>query len=236
MVLFVSCLFVVLGHDVLFAGRPELFNGGAELWDLFYQLCLAFAASYIFYIVVVRVKRRQDKENIRPFLSDKTRRICEQAKQLIDGLRGGSVSRDDPAYYPSYEEVKSLCEHIRAHDPAPHLVKGRQVPWNVFIAHFMESTKQETTNIYAVPWHEFMTHLMNTTKQEITNIYAVSHLLDTDYLKLLMDIEECEHFAFLEMSGYALDPDLSFFAARQIYHYIEKVRALEQYSERTFNG
>ena len=142
----------------------------------------------------------------------------------------------DPDYYPSYEEVKSWCEHIRADDPAPHLVKGRQVPWHEFITHFMDSTKQETTSIYAVPWHEFMTHLMNTTKQEITNIYAVSHLLDTDYLKLLMDIEECGHFAFLEMSGYALDPDLSFFAAGQIYDYIEKVRALEQYSERAFSG
>jgi hypothetical protein len=135
-------LFVLLAHDVVFAGWPEWFNGGAALWDLFYQLCVAFAASYIFYIVVVRIKRQRDKENIRPFLSAKTRRICEQAKQLIGGLRGGSVMKYDPDYYPSYEEVKNLCEHIRAHDPAPHLVKERQVPWHEFMTHFMDSTKQ----------------------------------------------------------------------------------------------
>jgi len=81
-----------------------------------------------------------------------------------------------------------------------------------------------------------MIHFMDSTKQRTTNIYAVCHLLDTDYLKLLMDIEECGHFAFLEMSGYTSLPNLSFFAADQIHDYIEKVRALDEYSERSFSG
>jgi hypothetical protein len=199
---------VIFAHDRLFAGKPELFNGGAILWDWLYRLCFAFVASFIFYVVVIHVRRQRDKEDVRPFIRAKTGRICEQAKKLIGGLRGKNVMKYDRHYYPSYEETKTLCKHIRAHDPSPRLVKGRRVPW-----------------------HEFMTHLMDSTKQEIASIYAVSHLLDTDYLKLLMDIEECGHFAFLEMSGYALEPDLSFFAAGQIYDYIEKVRALEQYSE-----
>jgi hypothetical protein len=37
------------------------------------------------------------------------------------------------------------------------------------------------------------------------------------------------------MGGYLHLPNLSFFAADQIYDYIEKVKALEQYSERTFS-
>jgi hypothetical protein len=206
-------LLVLIAHDVGFAGWPEWFNGGAALWDLFYQLCLAFTASYIFYIVVVHVKRQRDKENIRPFLSAKTGRICEDAKQLIGGLRGRAAMKYEPDYYPSYEETKSLCEHIRAQDTSPLSLSGERVLW-----------------------FAFMTHLKDRSKQEITDIYSVSHLLDTDYLKLLMAIEECSHFAFVEMSGFALDPDLSFFAAGQIYDYIEKVRALEQYSERAFSG
>jgi hypothetical protein len=66
------------------------------LWEWVYRLCFAFLASYIFYVVVVHVRRQRDKENIRPFLSAKTRRICEQAKQLIGGLRGGSAMKYDP--------------------------------------------------------------------------------------------------------------------------------------------
>ena len=115
-------------------------------------------------------------------------------------------------YYPSYEEVKSLGEHINLDDPAPLISRGKHVSWR-----------------------QFMTLLMDSSRREITNIYAVSHLLDTDYLALLMAVEECPHFDFLQMGGYLYLPNLSFFAADQIYDYIEKVKALEQYSERTFS-
>ena len=140
---------VLLVHDLFFAGWPELFIWGGELWDLLYQLCLAFAASFIFYFVVVHIRRQRDEENIRPFLSEKTERICEDAKQLIGGLRGGSVMKCDPNYYPTYEEVKKLCEHIRVDDPAPLIdvddlaallddpaalvSRGKHVTWRQFI-------------------------------------------------------------------------------------------------------
>ncbi len=62
------CLLVIVSHDVLFAGVPELFSWSGELWNLIYQFCLAFAASYIFYLVVVHLKRQRDRENLRPFL------------------------------------------------------------------------------------------------------------------------------------------------------------------------
>ena len=70
-------MFVIIAHDGFFAGWPEVFNGGAMLWDWLYRLCFAFAASFIFYVVVVHVKRQRDKENIRELLSKKTDRICE---------------------------------------------------------------------------------------------------------------------------------------------------------------
>ena len=114
-------------------------------------------------------------------------------------------------YYPSYEEVKGLCEKINLDDPAPLISRGRHVSWR-----------------------QFMTRLMDSSRQEVTSIYAVSHLLDTDYLALLMAVEESPHFGFLQMGGYLNLPNLAFFAADQIYDYIEKVKALEQYSERTF--
>jgi hypothetical protein len=209
--LFFFSLLALFAHDIFFAGWPELFSWGGELWDLFYALCLAFAGSYIFYFVVIHIKRQQDKENIRPFLSAKTGRICEDAKKLIGGIRGGSVMKYDPHYYPSYEEVKNLCEYINLDDPSPHISRGKHVSWI-----------------------QFMTLLKYSSRQEITNIYAVSHLLDTDYLALVMAVEEWSHFAFLQMGGYRHLPNLSFFAADQMYDYIEKVRALEQYSERAF--
>ena len=68
-VLFIFCGFVIIAHEFVFAGWPELFSGGAALWELLYRLCFAFVASYIFYVVVIHVQRQRDKENIREFLS-----------------------------------------------------------------------------------------------------------------------------------------------------------------------
>ena len=217
-----------MAHDLFFAGWPELFSWGGELWDLLYQLCLAFAASFIFYFLVVHIKRQRDKESIRPFLLAKTGRICEDAKKLIGGLRGGSEMKYDPNYYPTKEEVKSLCEHISLGDPAP-LIERRD------LAAILDDPAALTSRKYNVSWRQFMTLLKDSSRQEITNIYAVSHLLDTAYLALLMAVEECPHFAFLQMGGYMNLPNLSFFAADQIYDYISKVRALELYSHRTLS-
>jgi hypothetical protein len=156
----------------------------------------------------------RDNEIRKTYVSSFPRRQIGYVKTLGSSSAGlGVEMKYERHYYPSYEEVKGLCEHINLDDPAPFITRGKHVSWR-----------------------QFMTLLMDRSRREITNIYAVSHLLDTDYLALLMAVEECPHFDFLQMGGYLLLPNLSFFAADQIYDYTEKVRALEQYSERTFSG
>jgi len=226
-VLVICCGLVIAAHDGFFAGRPELFSGSAMLWDWLYRLSFAFAASFIFYVVVVHVKRQRDKESIRDFLFKKTDRRCEAARKLIGGLRGGNVMKYERHYYPSYEEVKGLCEHITLDDPVP------LIPFETMVLHDPASL---ISSAERVSWRQFMTLLKDSSRREITSIYAVSHLLATAYLALLMVVDLGPNFEFLQMGGYLTPPNLSYFAADQIYDYIEKVRALEQYSERTFSG
>jgi uncharacterized membrane protein len=81
--IFFLCIGVLLAHDIFFVDAPELFSGGAELWELLYKLCLAFAATYVFYLVVVHAKRQRDKENLRPFLYAQTLRLAGEARSMI---------------------------------------------------------------------------------------------------------------------------------------------------------
>jgi hypothetical protein len=60
--LLIFSLVVLIAHDFLFVGWAELFTGGAALWDLFYRLCFAFVASFIFYFVVIHRGDQRKKE------------------------------------------------------------------------------------------------------------------------------------------------------------------------------
>jgi hypothetical protein len=85
--LFLVCLFLLVAHDLFFEDWPEWFGWGPALWDLFYELCLAFAASYLFYSVVVHVKRQRDKETLRPFLYRHSLYIVGNAEAISRTLK-----------------------------------------------------------------------------------------------------------------------------------------------------
>lgn len=123
-VLLVVSFIVVVLHDFVFTGRPELFEGGAQVWDLVYRLSLALIGSYIFYFVVVHLKRQQDKENLRPFLQRQTNFAIGDAKLLAHTLKEES-GYDFAGDYPSLADTQIMCAKIRLNDEAPLVVDER---------------------------------------------------------------------------------------------------------------
>lgn len=85
----VALIFVVL-HDFLLADAEGLFLGGAKLWELAYRLSLALVGSYLFYFVVVHLKKQEDKENLRPYLRSRTDKIVGRARSLMTDLNRAS--------------------------------------------------------------------------------------------------------------------------------------------------
>lgn len=53
---FVAIIVIVL-HDFVFVGWPELFPRGSQMWRLAYQLGLALVASYVFFYINVHLRR-----------------------------------------------------------------------------------------------------------------------------------------------------------------------------------
>jgi len=79
-----ACLTTVIAIDFIFSNVPEVFQGGAKLGAIVDRLCLSYISSYIFFFLVVHIKSQKDKENLYPYIAQKTDRIIGDAKIMIE--------------------------------------------------------------------------------------------------------------------------------------------------------
>lgn len=208
--LLVASVGIVLLHDFVFAGRLELFRGSAQIWDLAYRLSLALIGSYIFYYVVVHAKRQQDKENLLPFLRRQTRFVFGDAKSLASVLKGES-GHDFVGDYPNLEDARIVCAKVRPNDKAPVIIGATMTKAN---------------------WLQYLLHARSRTEKALPRIYATAPFLDSDYLKLLTNIENCHYFTMLDhiAGGIPVGNDSLSFLAQDLHGYFEHAKALEKYA------
>jgi len=210
----VASVLVVCLHDFVFAGSPELFQNAAKLWDLVYQLSLALLASYVFFYVNVHLPRQRDRENIQNFLNDKTFRIVRDAWTIVEELQRHARVNDHGDAYKSLSDLKTMCSRVSPHDEAP-----------LFLGNLGRHAN----------WIEYLVYFRNETKENAESIYSKITFLDSDYLKLIIDIDDCDYFSVLRAIGSApmRNNDISFLA-NQMYDYLEKVWRLRDYAQREF--
>jgi hypothetical protein len=63
-VVFLVAVGVIILHDFVFWGRPELFPSASRLWGLAYLLSLAWVASIVFFYINVHQKAVREKEGL----------------------------------------------------------------------------------------------------------------------------------------------------------------------------
>lgn len=210
-VLLIFSVIIVLLHDFAFASSPELFRGGAQIWDLAYRLSLALIGSYIFYFVVVHSKRQQDKDNLLPFLRRQTNFVFGDAKSLVNALREES-GHDFAGEYPSLNDTQVMCSKISLSDEAQLIIDIMMTKAN---------------------WLQFLLHERNRTERALPKIYATVPFLDSDYLKLLTNIENCHYFTMLDhVRGLPVGNASLSFLSTVLYEYFQHARALEEYANR----
>jgi hypothetical protein len=199
-------IFVLVAHDIFFAGWPELVTGVAPLWDLVYELCLAIAASFIFYLVVVHLEEQRKKEALRPFLRRYTGYLVEDAREIAQKLKE-ATHKPMGDFPPSSEEVSRMCREVSPCDRVPGL------SW--------------------VPWHHFLSFRSNQTKRNLTSIYAARPFLDPELLRRIMDIDNSQYFRRLDVfiRNHNKHPDLGLLSDQnQLHEYLELAKRLEEYT------
>jgi hypothetical protein len=207
----ISVLVIVL-HDFVFAGSPELFSGGAKLWDLVYNLGLAIVASYVFFYVNVHLPKLRDRENLRPFMASKTNQVVRDAKTLISVLKKKSEHDFEGEYPPTKEDVSAMCALVKPNDDAP-LIFGN-------------------VGRYAT-WLEYFAYYRTSSKEALSNLYTIIRFLDTEHLRLLRAVDDCSWFSILRnVEGARFNPEQNLSGFSSLLHdYFQGVKQLEEYVE-----
>jgi len=206
----ISLIEFVLSHI------PEFFQGGAALGTIISRICLSYVSSYIFYFFVVHAKSQRDKDNIYGYIAKKSDRIIGNAKSLIGSLKTES-KHDFESEYPNLDDTQEMCKLVNPHGQAP-LVLGR-------------------LGNYA-NWIQYLDYYRTRTEETIVKVYTQLPFLDSDYLKLIVAIEDCTHFMVISsVAGHMpiKNTDLSAFS-KGMQEYFESVKALEEYAKRKFQN
>lgn len=66
--LLVLALMYAVAQHVLLIDKPQLFRGGAQLGELFYDLAIAYVGAFVFYLLNIRLPLRRDRRNIYPHI------------------------------------------------------------------------------------------------------------------------------------------------------------------------
>ncbi|CKH13613.1 Uncharacterised protein [Mycolicibacterium smegmatis] len=82
-------VYTVLQHVVFAKVRP-IFHMGAQWGDLLYDLGIAYIGAFVFYLLVVRLPLRRDRQNVYENLSPLVNQIVAEAVTLMGLLNGAA--------------------------------------------------------------------------------------------------------------------------------------------------
>jgi hypothetical protein len=190
--------------------EPELFRMKSDWREVLQRLCLSYVSSYIFFFVVVHVKKEKDKANINSFIAPKILAACSQwRQQLRDVCNAASVVM--PEELPDRTFLANVFSKLRPNYLSP-----------------LKNTQGDYAN-----WQEYFWYHKTRVDGFICVVTDKMPFLDAKLVKLLSELSECEHFQYLELlqTTTSNHVDLSFLADR-FHDYCVKSQELETYASK----
>lgn len=167
-------IFTVLAVKILFANTPERWEYGHETGEILYNLSLAYIASAIFYFIVVIIPTCRNRKNIN-----------EQARRIVDGMTysglgmlAGLSTNLEREKILTRDEFMDVCNKI-----GPESMKDL----------FMTSEEQ-----YPISYIRHLTSLREYVKTNSNNLFVYISHLDTELIKLVNDILNCQFMTNLD--------------------------------------
>jgi hypothetical protein len=213
----VALVYAVLHHAWLVNLRAVV-SWGPGFGVVCYDIAIAYAGAFVFYLLVVRAPLRRDRRNIYRNVGPLLGFVVMHGDELITTVNKAAgiepVDRES-----TWENIQELCGKINPNTPAEGL--------------FIGTGGLGSHTVFTV-----MVDRMNRTRTGIEQILRFSSFLATDLIDLLLAIETYSHFrstservAIVQNTGIGFgDKDLSL-SAHDISNYTVLIRELETYGE-----
>jgi hypothetical protein len=175
--LVVALVYAIFQHVIL-ANVPEIIRGGARLGEVCYDLAIAYAGAFIFYLLIVRLSLRRDRRSIYRHVGLLLARVVAQGSGLMQTLN--KAAGFDANRKNTQDNVEELCAKITLHTPAPIFLLGSANP--------LGATAADAIYSYATKARQLNREIL------LLSTYLSSDLIDL--IALIEDHGELDKFEF----------------------------------------
>lgn len=185
-VLWGTLLAALLGaalQHVFLANVPEFFPAGARWGELLYDLAIGYVASFVFYLLVVRVPLRRDRENYYSHLRPLIVRLVSEARDLMVSLNraaGLETAVLDTSRLNTQANIREMLGKIRLDSEADHLVVT-------------------STGVVPGTVADVLAFHVGRARKLIQEILTFAPFYDSEVVKIVAAIDDCHFFRMLEV-------------------------------------
>ncbi|GEL78663.1 hypothetical protein [Tenuibacillus multivorans] len=199
--IFYSCIMFVFMYRLFLANIPEFFPLAFELGDIFYRFSFSFSAAYIFFLLVTKIPKSQEKTHIYTYANHKKDIIVNSFFHLVEKLIEYS---NDVAKDPQ----KPI--DIRKHAIAKVLLEQKSLDkWNLneydckiifsLIEPLNDSPFYRISNhddfpFKPIPWAKHLNRFSYNIRNEILELFSVMPHLEAKHVEVLTTILESDFF------------------------------------------
>jgi hypothetical protein len=205
-------------HHIWLVNAPAKISWGPPFGVVCYDLAIAYAGAFTFYLLNVRLPLRRDRRNIYRHVGPLVGLIVTQADQLVEKLN--KTAGIEPADRENtWANIGELCSKV-----GPNTVQGE-----LFVG------------VKSVGAHTVFTLLvdnMQRTRAWIERILGFSSFLATDLIDLLSAFDTYTHFrstseqlTMMQAGLKIQNPNMSMWT-REIFNYTKLIRELETYGQK----
>lgn len=179
LILFFLSIITITSIDFYLIKIPEFFDGGAKVGKIIYRLSLSYISAFIFYFIVIHIKREKDKRILFPYITKKTNHLIGDCKSMFKTM-AKEANVDLSSAFPTAEELKQICSNIDPRQKGPMIMNQKIGYGN---------------------WYHYLNYLRIRSKNHTEKIFKQIQILDPELIRLISQVEDTHLFSLIELSA-----------------------------------
>ncbi len=210
-VIFFIAIFIILTIDFWLIDAQEIIPLGSKFGKIIYNLSFTYVSAFFFYFLVVHLKYQKDQQNVQKYIAKKTESIIIEAHDLISQLKMiFNIQLQNT--FPCDSELEEVCNKVKINSETP----------------LQNISNGTNANIL-----QYFYYCKSNTDIALTKILSKLQYLDSEFVNILLQIEDCRHFRIVTLlvnSDIPYDKTSNLNAFKNdIYKYLELIKELEKY-------